>query len=238
MPPSAPPSAPPSPSPPPIPPPRPPPPSPSSPNYCTPVYYMLDSSQSCPGGYHLTESECNAYRTALGAARGQTVGGSTGRNWAVHPPGCWDYINGAYVYFNTHATGSIYNNMKLICKYPRGSRQSATWVLACQGVVCVIETKAMAAVYLRPHSPPLVCGGHRTRERSTQSGPFANALNTNMKNVWFGALGRGMYQGRVAVGCGVGWGELTGRERRAGGKASWGWAAEGAATIYMERDAV
>ena len=27
----------------------------------------------------------------------------------------------------------------------------------------------------------------------------------------------------------VGWGELTGRERRAGGKASWGWAAEGAA---------
>ena len=48
----------------------------------------------------------------------------------------------------------------------------------------------------------------------------------------------GMYQGRVAVGCGVGWGELTGRERRAGGKASWGWAAEGAATIYMERDAV
>ena len=29
-----------------------------------------------------------------------------------------------------------------------------------------------------------------------------------------------------------GWGGLTGRERHAGGKASWGWAAEGAATIY------
>ena len=33
-----------------------------------------------------------------------------------------------------------------------------------------------------------------------------------------------------------GWGELqvTGRERHAGGKAIWGWAAEGAATIYKE----
>ena len=39
---------------------------------------------------------------------------------------------------------------------------------------------------------------------STQSGPFANALNTDMKNAWFGALGRGMYQGRVAVGWGLG----------------------------------
>ena len=214
MPPSAPPSAPPSPSPPPIPPPRPPPPSPSSPNYCTPVYYMLDSSQSCPGGYHLTESECNAYRTALGAARGQTVGGSTGRNWAVHPPGCWDYINGAYVYFNTHATGSIYNNMKLICKYPRGSRQSATWVLACQGVVCVIETKAMAAVYLRPHSPPLVCGGHRTRERSTQSGPFANALIAQHQHeerlVW-----RAWQRHVSGQGCGWVWG-WVGRANGAG----------------------
>ena len=100
----------------------------------------------------------------------------------------------------------------------------------------MIETEAMAAVYLRPHSPPLVCGGHRTRERSTQSGSFANALNTNMKNVWFGALGRGMYH-RAGLGGGK-WGELTGRERLAGGKASWGWAAEGAATIYMKRDAV
>ena len=75
-----------------------------------------------------------------------------------------------------------------------------------------------------------------TRERSIQSGSFANALNTNMKNVWFCALGRGMYH-RAGLG-GCGWGEVTGRERRAGGKASWGWAAEGAATIYMKRDAV
>ena len=92
-----------------------------------------------------------------------------------------------------------------------------------------------------PETPQPTIGAWRspyTRERSTQSGPFANALNTDMKNAWFGALGRGMYQGRVAVGWGVGWGELTGRERRAGGKASWGWAAEGAATIYMKRDAV
>ena len=73
------------------------------------------------------------------------------------------------------------------------------------GVVCVIETGAMAAVYLRPHSPPMVCGGHRTRERSTQSGSFANALNAIMKNVWFGPFGRGMYH-RAGLG-GCGWGE-------------------------------
>eukprot|EP00964_Phaeocystis_antarctica_P099021 scaffold64938_cov69-Phaeocystis_antarctica.AAC.2 len=56
-----------------------------------------------------------------------------------------------------------------------------------------------------------------------------------MKNVWFGSLGRGIYQGRV--GCGWVGRELTGRERRAGGKASWGWAAEGAAQ-YIKGDAV
>ena len=41
-----------------------------------------------------------------------------------------------------------------------------------------------------------------------------NALNTDMKNVWFGALGRGMYQGGVVVGWGLGGesSELTGRE--------------------------
>jgi len=31
---------------------------------------------------------------------------------------------------------------------------------------------------------------------------------------------------------------MTGRERRAGGKASWGWAAEGAANIYKEKSRV
>ena len=57
----------------------------------------------------------------------------------------------------------------------------------------------MAAVYLRPHSPPLVRGGH-LHASLRQSGSFANALNTNRKNVWFGALGRGIYQGRVGWG--------------------------------------
>ena len=47
------------------------------------------------------------------------------------------------------------------------------------------------------------------------------APNTNMKNVWFGALDRGMcIRAGVARG---GWGGLTGRERHAGGKASWGY---------------
>eukprot|EP00964_Phaeocystis_antarctica_P091303 scaffold58539_cov62-Phaeocystis_antarctica.AAC.2 len=57
-----------------------------------------------------------------------------------------------------------------------------------------------------------------------------------MRNVWFGVLGRGIYQGRDP-GLGVdGWGPSAdaGRGRYAGGKASWGWAAEGAATIYKE----
>ena len=40
---------------------------------------------------------------------------------------------------------------------------------------------------------------------------------------------RGIYQGRVAWVWVGGEGELTGRERLLGGKASWGWAAEGAA---------
>eukprot|EP00964_Phaeocystis_antarctica_P163954 scaffold141136_cov172-Phaeocystis_antarctica.AAC.1 len=40
-----------------------------------------------------------------------------------------------------------------------------------------------------------------------------------MKNVWFGALDRGIYQGRVGKG-------RQGQLR--------GWAAEGAATIYKE----
>ena len=95
-----------------------------------------------------------------------------------------------------------------------------------------------------------------TYTRSTGVAP-----NTNMKNVWFGALGRGIYQGRVAVGMRGAWGGVEGsdtasgaggqpvrngprrggrgeggvpgRERRAGGKASWGWAAEGAANIIF-----
>eukprot|EP00964_Phaeocystis_antarctica_P102693 scaffold68012_cov51-Phaeocystis_antarctica.AAC.1 len=82
-----------------------------------------------------------------------------------------------------------------------------------------------------PETPQPTVGAWRSPIHASlrQSGSFANALNTNMKNVCFGALGRGIY---IRAGLGwVGWGELTGRERerRAGGKASWGWAAEGAA---------
>eukprot|EP00964_Phaeocystis_antarctica_P026091 scaffold14668_cov55-Phaeocystis_antarctica.AAC.1 len=50
----------------------------------------------------------------------------------------------------------------------------------------------MATVCLSPHSPPLVRGGHlhafdeRVLLRSTN----------DMRNVWFGVLGRGIYQGR------------------------------------------
>ena len=50
----------------------------------------------------------------------------------------------------------------------RGFHQSATWVLACQGVACVIETESMATVYLRPHSHHLCVAVTYTRERSTQ----------------------------------------------------------------------
>eukprot|EP00964_Phaeocystis_antarctica_P097378 scaffold63499_cov63-Phaeocystis_antarctica.AAC.3 len=73
----------------------------------------------------------------------------------------------------------------------------------------------MATVCPSPHSPLLVRGGH-LYTRST-SMPFADAPNISMKNVVFAALGRG-------------------QARHAGGKASWGWAAGGTATIY-KRDA-
>ena len=62
----------------------------------------------------------------------------------------------------------------------------------------------MRTVYLSPHSARDLCVAV-TYTRSTGAG-FANTLNTNMKNVWFGVLDRGIYQGRDP-GLGVdGWG--------------------------------
>ena len=66
--------------------------------------------------------------------------------------------------------------------------------------MCVAETESIATVCPSPHSPPLVRGGHLLYTRSTGAVP-----NTNMKNVVFGALGRGIHisgQGRVWGGCG------------------------------------
>ena len=57
----------------------------------------------------------------------------------------------------------------------------------------------MRTVYLSPHSARDLCVAV-TYMRSTGAG-FANTLNTNMKNVWFGAhsatgsAGRGVCQG-------------------------------------------
>ena len=65
--------------------------------------------------------------------------------------------------------------------------------------MCVTETGSMATVCPSPHSPPLVRGGHlHAFDRRC-------AQHLNMKNVVFGALGRGIYisgQGRVRGGCG------------------------------------
>ena len=61
--------------------------------------------------------------------------------------------------------------------------------------MCVTETESMATVCLSPHSPPLVRGGHlhafdeRVLLRSTN----------DMRNVWFGVLDRGKYQGWIAL---------------------------------------
>ena len=83
---------------------------------------MSHYTQLCPGGYDLTQSECNAYRIALGTARGKTVGGGNGAYGSSYPYGCWD--NGgpyANVYFNTNANGrSQYSYTKPICKYAYG----------------------------------------------------------------------------------------------------------------------
>ena len=71
-----------------------------------------------------------------------------------------------------------------------------------------------------PHSPQVAV----TYTRSTGVAP-----NTNMKNFGLARSTEAPYQGRGGWGVGVegkGWG----RERRAGGKASRGWAAEGAAS--------
>eukprot|EP00964_Phaeocystis_antarctica_P044505 scaffold25569_cov61-Phaeocystis_antarctica.AAC.3 len=83
----------------------------------------------------------------------------------------------------------------------------------------------MATVYLRPHSPRFVRGGHL---HTCSTGQYA--LNTNMKNVGLARSAvRGIYQGIEGHRVGCGWvGRLTGRMRHVGGKASWGWAAEGA----------
>eukprot|EP00964_Phaeocystis_antarctica_P114752 scaffold78702_cov55-Phaeocystis_antarctica.AAC.2 len=85
----------------------------------------------------------------------------------------------------------------------------------------------MATVYLRPHSPLFVRGGH-TYTRST------GQCHTNMKNVVVWRARQRHISGQ-RVGCGWVWGGLTGRMRHAGGTASWGWAAEGAPRQYMKR---
>ena len=58
--------------------------------------------------------------------------------------------------------------------------------------LCVIETESMATVRLSPRRSPQVVV---TYTRSTGVAP-----NTNMKNVVFGALGRGVDRGRGWVG--------------------------------------
>ena len=73
-----------------------------------------------------------------------------------------------------------------------------------------------------PETPQPTVGAWRSPIHASlrQSGSFANALNTNRKNVWFGARSAEAYI-RAGLG-GVGRGELTRRERRAGGKATAG----------------
>merc|ERR1712194_400693 len=95
------------------------------PSFCTPVYYMIAAYKSCPNGYHLTQSECDTFRIAHGAARGSTTGGSTS-SWTGYPPGCWDNAPlqvaqtanpGGNVYFNTNTGGKQTNgNSRPICK--------------------------------------------------------------------------------------------------------------------------
>ena len=89
------------------------------------MYYMIAAYKSCPNGYHLTESECDAFRIAHGAARGSNTAGETS-SWTGYPRGCWDYDTpqvaqtanpGGWVYFNTNTAGKQTNGFaRPICK--------------------------------------------------------------------------------------------------------------------------